>query len=176
MTSVDALSHDEPVTASWVQQIPIGKSIDDDQFSFRHRAITKVLFAHFPVLLVIALLRGYALWHALLELAPILVMGALAMAPQTRLGKSLSSSMGLIYAASALVHFTGGITEAHFHWFAILSLCALYVPMFGRSWLQLSTPRCITLRWLFTTQHSSSSTSVDKNSRSSGRQSMWCSW
>ena len=37
--------------------------------------------------------------------------------------------MGLVVAASILVHFTGGLIEAHFHWFVVLSVVALYVDV-----------------------------------------------
>lgn len=110
-------------------RVPLGRAIDDDQFSQRHRIIVGVLVAHFPALFLIALLGNYAVWHVALELAPVLALAGFAWVGKNRLLQSIPSCLGLVYAASALVHFTGGITEAHFHWFVVLSLAALYVDV-----------------------------------------------
>jgi len=109
--------------------IPDGRVIDDAQFEVRHRLITGALVAHAPVLLVIGLFNGYALWHSLLETSPIAVLAGLGLARMHRLPRSIATCLGLVYAASTLVHFTGGITEAHFQWFVVLALAALYVDI-----------------------------------------------
>lgn len=110
-------------------RVPLGKAIDDDQFADRHRVILIVLAAHAPVLFLIGVLGGYAPWHAAVESAPVLVLTWFAQVGRTRLLRSLPACLGLVYAAATLVHFTGGITEAHFHWFVVLSLAALYVDV-----------------------------------------------
>ncbi|MEZ5378191.1 MAG: methyl-accepting chemotaxis protein [Acidimicrobiales bacterium] len=109
--------------------IPKGGSISSAQFELRHRIITIVLAAHTPVLLVIGLASGYAWWHAIIESLPPAVLAFYARTGPSRLIKSTVSSVGLVAAASILVHFTGGLTEAHFHWFVVLSLCGLYVDI-----------------------------------------------
>lgn len=109
--------------------IPDGRVIDDDQFEVRHRLITGALVAHAPVLFVIGLLNGYALWHTALEVSPVVVLAGLGLANMHRLPRSIATCLGLVYAASALVHFTGGITESHFQWFVVLALAALYVDI-----------------------------------------------
>ncbi|MEM9652449.1 MAG: methyl-accepting chemotaxis protein [Actinomycetota bacterium] len=101
----------------------------DREFETRHRIITIVLALHAPALLLIGVLNGYALWHAALETFPVLAFALFAHRPGHRVIRSSSSSLGLVYAASALVHFSGGIIEAHFHWFVVLTLASLYVDI-----------------------------------------------
>ncbi len=111
------------------QHIPDGRAIDDEEFELRHRVISIVLALHAPVLLVLGLTQGYALWHTGLEVLPVLVLGGLGISPMHRLPRSVATSLGLVYAASAIIHFSGGITEAHFHWFVVLAVSALYVDV-----------------------------------------------
>ncbi len=110
-------------------RLPLGRAIDDEQFAQRHKLIVAILAGHFPVLFLIGVLGNFAAWHAALESAPVLVLAGFAWVGRTRLLQTLPSCLGLVYAASALVHFTGGITEAHFHWFVVLSLASLYVDI-----------------------------------------------
>ncbi len=109
--------------------IPDGRVIDDGQFEVRHRLITGALIAHAPALLLIGLYNGYAVWHTLLETSPIAVLAGLGLTRMHRLPRSIATCLGLVYAASTLVHFTGGITESHFQWFVVLALAALYVDI-----------------------------------------------
>ncbi len=109
--------------------IPDGRAIDDEQFEIRHRLISWALIAHAPALIVIGLLNHFALWHTLLEVSPVVVLAGLGVARMHRLPRSIASCLGLVYAASALVHFTGGITESHFQWFVVVALAALYVDI-----------------------------------------------
>ncbi len=108
---------------------PDGRALDDADFEMRHRVITYALAAHVPVLIVIGLANGYALWHAALESVPVLVFTAVARQRGSRLIRSASSSLGLVVAASILIHFTGAIIEAHFHWFVVLTLASLYIDV-----------------------------------------------
>ncbi len=109
--------------------IPNGRAIDDEQFEIRHRVITNVLIAHIPVLFIIGMLNDYAVWHTALETSPVAVMALLGRGQMHRLIRSIATSLGLVYAAATLIHFSGGIIEAHFHWFVVLTLTALYVDL-----------------------------------------------
>ncbi len=109
--------------------LPVGRAIDEKEFETRHKVITIALALHAPVLLLIGVLNGYALWHAALETSPVLAFALFAHRDGHRVIRSSASSLGLVYAASALVHFSGGITEAHFHWFVVLTLASLYVDI-----------------------------------------------
>jgi methyl-accepting chemotaxis protein len=109
--------------------LPLGQAIDDEQFELRHRLIVIALACHAPVLFVIGILNGYALWHAAIETVPVVVFALVARSHADRMIRSVVASLGLVIAASILVHFTAGITESHFHWFVVLSLVALYVDV-----------------------------------------------
>lgn len=109
--------------------LPDGRAIDEKDFEMRHRVITIALALHAPVLFLIGMLNGYAAWHTALETSPVLAFAIFAHRDGHRVIRSSAASLGLVYAASALVHFSGGISEAHFHWFVVLTLASLYVDI-----------------------------------------------
>lgn len=109
--------------------LPDGHAIDEREFETRHRIITTALSLHVPVLVIIGLFNGYSWWHAMAETAPVLGFSLFAQRPGHRVIRSSSASLGLVYAASVLVHFADGIIEAHFHWFVVLTLASLYVDI-----------------------------------------------
>ncbi|MEM9562756.1 MAG: methyl-accepting chemotaxis protein [Actinomycetota bacterium] len=111
------------------RHLPDGRAIDDEQFEIRHRIIGWVLVAHAPALVAIGMVNGFAVWHTVLETSPVLVLAALGFSRMHRLPRSIATCLGLVYAASTLVHFTGGIIESHFQWFVVLALAALYVDL-----------------------------------------------
>lgn len=120
---------DDLGVSRFASHIPNGRAIDDDQFELRHRIIGMVLLAHIPALFLIGVLNGYAVWHTVLEASPVAVLAFLGQRMRHRLPRSIATSMGLVYAAATLIHFAGGIIEAHFHWFVVLTLTALYVDL-----------------------------------------------
>lgn len=76
---------------------------------------------------VFAVLRGYSVVHGILEA---LVPGAFAaLACWPRLGqrvRSVSAATGLMVVSGVLVHLSGGTIEAHFHFFVMVPIVALY--------------------------------------------------
>jgi len=109
--------------------MPDGRVIGEAEFETRHRIITIILLAHAPALLTLGLLRSYSFWHVLLEMSPVVVLAGLARWQIHRLPQSIAASLGLVYAASTIIHFSGGIIEAHFHWFVVLAVTALYMDV-----------------------------------------------
>ncbi|MEM8925591.1 MAG: methyl-accepting chemotaxis protein [Actinomycetota bacterium] len=108
----------------------MGGSITDSQFELRHRLIVFFLAAHAPVLVLVALVQGFGPVHALVESAPVVAMALVARYwPANHFVRASVAALGLVVAASILVHFTGGLIEAHFHWFVVLSFVALYVDV-----------------------------------------------
>jgi diguanylate cyclase (GGDEF)-like protein/PAS domain S-box-containing protein len=93
----------------------------------RHVVILFVLLAHAPALMIFGLARGFALTHIAVDVAPILIFAALAthrpLGPRLQ---SVAASIGLMAAAAGLVHLSGGRTEAHFMYFVLLGVLALY--------------------------------------------------
>jgi diguanylate cyclase (GGDEF)-like protein/PAS domain S-box-containing protein len=93
----------------------------------RHVGILCVLLAHVPALMIFGLARGFSFAHIAVDVGPILVFAALAM--YRSLGPRLQSAaaaIGLMAAAAALVHLSDGRTEAHFLFFVLLGVLALY--------------------------------------------------
>ncbi|MDP9408623.1 MAG: SpoIIE family protein phosphatase [Actinomycetota bacterium] len=85
-----------------------------------------VLAGHIPVLAVFALLRDvrplHVLGEALLLAGPLL----LALVLRGRTGRAVAASTGLMVSSAVLVHLSGGVVEAHFHYFVALTLVAVY--------------------------------------------------
>jgi PAS domain S-box-containing protein len=80
-----------------------------------------------PGLIIFALLRGYSPLHAVLHGLPLASLAVLAMAAgRRRRFASAVVSFGLITSSALLVHTWGGVIEAHFHFFVMIALLALY--------------------------------------------------
>ena len=93
----------------------------------RHRWIVRLLWFH--VVLIGGLLPfadGSAV-HKATEWLPLLVFAHLAGARWTtpRIRSSVAS-LGLMSSSALLVHFSGGLTEMHFHFFVMLGVISLY--------------------------------------------------
>lgn len=91
--------------------------------------VTWFLAAHTPVLFVIALARDFGVLHAAVESAAPAVLAYLGATGRTRALRSSVAGLGVVIGASILVHFTGGMVEAHFMWFVALSVVALYIDV-----------------------------------------------
>jgi diguanylate cyclase (GGDEF)-like protein/PAS domain S-box-containing protein len=93
----------------------------------RHVRILYVLLAHVPVLVAIAAIRGFGAAHIAVDVAMPMACLVLAarrsMLPRLR---SIAAALGLMAAAAAFVHLTGGRTESHFLYFVLLGVLALY--------------------------------------------------
>lgn len=110
--------------------IPLGGTISDQQFELRHRLIVWFLGAHAPVLFLIAVLRDFGVLHAFVESSPAVILALVARFWRANhFARASVAALGLVVAASILVHFTGGLIESHFHWFVVLSFVSLYVDV-----------------------------------------------
>ena len=85
-----------------------------------------MLVAHGFGLFVFGIVRGYGPLHVALEAAAPLAAAAVASKASSRRVKALAGSFGLVLCSSILVHFAGGAIEAHFHFFVVLPIIALY--------------------------------------------------
>ena len=106
--------------------LPRGNSLDDAAWAPRHRLLLWLLAAHVPALAVVAVLTGHTSAVIFLELVPIAAGVAVGMLGKSRLLRSLAVTLGLVYSASVLVHLSGGMIQAHFHYFVVLGFVALY--------------------------------------------------
>jgi hypothetical protein len=112
-------------TGFWAS-VPRGARLDEASFVPRHRIISAVLAVHPPVLAAIGVARGvggFLLWG---QLAAIVVMVVLGQVLSSQVLRASVVSLGLMVAADVLVHVSGGQTDMHIWFYALLALVALY--------------------------------------------------
>jgi methyl-accepting chemotaxis protein len=122
-----------------VGYVPRGESIPADAWKARHRNIVVLLAAHAPFLLVLGTFTGtepfvtgatftaVPLEHALLGVGAVVGLALLAMWSRlSRRVRSAVTSIGLMTSSALLVYFSGGYIEAHFHFFVIAGVIAIY--------------------------------------------------
>ncbi|MDY7105787.1 MAG: bifunctional diguanylate cyclase/phosphodiesterase [Actinomycetota bacterium] len=107
--------------------LPRGGALEDEVWERSHRRITLVMWLHLPALWAFGLVRGLPWYHVLADLAPIaLGAGGASLAHLSRRWRSSFASLGLFAGGAASVHLAGGAIEAHFHFFVIVAMLALY--------------------------------------------------
>ncbi|QCC47613.1 methyl-accepting chemotaxis protein [Halobellus limi] len=121
-----------------IKYTPSGYSIPDESWRRRHRNIVVLLLAHIPLLFALgmyegtdsftgATIPGRPLSQILLRVG---VLGALAaLASWPRLGRRTRTTLatvGLATGSAILVYFSGGYIEAHFHFFVVMGVVAIY--------------------------------------------------
>ena len=107
-------------------RLPRGNALDDAAWAPRHRLLLWLLAAHIPALAVTGWLLNTPVTAALLWVLPVALALLIGVGQRSRLVCSVAVTLGLVYSASVLVHFTGGRVEAHFHYFVVLGFAALY--------------------------------------------------
>src|SRR3954468_23838114 len=107
--------------------LPHGRTLPEEQWRARHRALVWLLLTHVVALPLVALIYGFPLGHALLEGAIVAVFGVVALlGVGDRRVRSVTVALGLLTCSAVLVHITGGLIEAHFHYFVIVAALSLY--------------------------------------------------
>ena len=106
--------------------LPTGAPIGDEMFEARHRAVIALLWLHAVGLGVYGLTLGYAATHLALELAAIVVAAVVARLAPGRMWRAGVGTLGLVACSAMLVHLSGGLIEAHFHFFIVVILVTLY--------------------------------------------------
>ena len=107
--------------------LPRGSTLPDTAWKHRHYALLAFLWVNAVALLVYGQVRGYDLVHAFAHIgAPALFAGLAMAASGNRRLASAMVSMGLVTCSALLVHISGGVIEAHFHFFVVIALLALY--------------------------------------------------
>jgi signal transduction histidine kinase len=106
--------------------LPQGRSLPDDVWRGRHRAILIILWAHAAGLVVLLALGRHGLGGALSVLL-VVAAAALATAPWGgRRWRSAVATFGLLSASGALVALGGGAVELQFHFVVAIALIMLY--------------------------------------------------
>lgn len=107
--------------------LPTGSTLPDAEFARRHRLLLGLLWLHVPALALLAVLQGFGVAHAALEMAAVALPAALASFVLTgRRPASLLVAFGLVTASAVTVHLSGGYIEAHFHFFVMIVALTLY--------------------------------------------------
>jgi HD-GYP domain-containing protein (c-di-GMP phosphodiesterase class II)/GGDEF domain-containing protein len=107
--------------------VPRGGRLDPADWERHHRFVLVTLGLLTVGIAVAAVLGGYGLLHALGHVAPLLAFAAGATTCRlSRPSRALCASAGLMVAAALMVHLADGMIEAHFGFFALLPLVALY--------------------------------------------------
>ena len=86
-----------------------------------------LLWMHVVAIPIYAVGRGNSIGHAWVETSPVLI--AALVAGFMRLGRGLEASVaaaGLMTSSGVIVHLSGGMVEAHFHFFVMIPVIAMY--------------------------------------------------
>lgn len=112
--------------AAW---LPTGRGLPEAVWHRRHHGIVVLLWVHAVGLGLFGVYRGYELVHVAIDAG---VIAALALTASVRLPwggvrlRSAIATLGLISSSAAFVHLSGGMVEAHFHFFAMIGIITLY--------------------------------------------------
>lgn len=119
--------------------LPRGNTLDEATFQRRHKFLLIILGMHIPAIL------GFGLWleHSLststyVAITPAMCVVAGYLVPQRRVASFLVV-VGLTYSAAAFTVLAAGAIEAHFHFFVIIGLIALYQDWVPFMWNILFT-------------------------------------
>jgi diguanylate cyclase (GGDEF)-like protein len=107
--------------------LPHGGALSEHVWERRHRAILALLWAHAPSIVVFAIVRGYSLDHALVEVVPIVGTAVLAGIRTSGRGfRAGWAALGLLTCSAVIVHLSGGVIETHFHFFVMVGVLTMY--------------------------------------------------
>jgi PAS domain S-box-containing protein len=115
------------ILAAIRHSLPEGNSLPADVWQRRHRVILWLLWLHAIGIMAWGLGGGYGLPHSLFEASA--VAAAALLAGWKRAGRefrAVVASIGLVTASAIVVHLSGGYIEAHFHFFVMVIIIALY--------------------------------------------------
>jgi signal transduction histidine kinase len=106
--------------------LPRGNTLSDRAWQKRHLFLQAVLLLHLPLLFLFGIYMGRGVRYTALVLsvpAACLILGRVI---RHRRSASVLITAGLTYCSAALVSFSGGSIEAHFHFFIMIGFIALY--------------------------------------------------
>ena len=109
------------------RSLPAGGSLPESAWKARHRGIVALLWLHVPAVVLFGLAVGVNPAHAALEALPIASAAFLARRLcDHRTASTIVASVGLMTCSAVLVHLSGGVIEAHFHFFVMVGVVVLY--------------------------------------------------
>ncbi len=107
--------------------LPQGNTLPHDVWLRRHVWLVGLLAAQGVGMIIYALAQGFPVLHSLQEGGILIAfaVAAWAVRDHQRLA-GVVCSVGLITTSAVLVHVSGGLIEAHFHFFVMIILLTLY--------------------------------------------------
>jgi signal transduction histidine kinase len=106
--------------------LPQGRSLPDDVWQGRHRAILLILWLHVPALAAVAIIAHDGL-DAASGIAVVAASATMATLPWGgRRWRSALATVGLLSASCVLIGMGGGTVELAFHFFVTIALVMLY--------------------------------------------------
>ena len=116
-----------PLMARLGALLPAGRALDAASWSARHRNVVALLALHVPALGIYGFVQGVNPLHIFAEVGALTVLALMAQLPQlTRTQQAAIGTIGLISSSALLVHLSGGLIEAHFHFFVMVGVITLY--------------------------------------------------
>ena len=115
--------------------LPRGDTLPLELWRRRHRFLVGLLLAHTLLLPIVGAVRGHGATHSFAEgmLLPLLFAGVASIPAAGRKLRASAVALGLLACSALLVHFADGYIEAHFHFFVMIVILALY-----EDWLPFS--------------------------------------
>ena len=121
------LSRSGGVVASLRWALPRGQTLPEREWVTRHRCLVVLLSLHAVALPLFGATRGYGTLHAIEHGAVLAAFVGIAYGVRRRRRvAAVVVSLGLITSSALLVHISGGVIEAHFHFFVMIVVLALY--------------------------------------------------
>lgn len=107
--------------------LPKGQTLPLPAWKRRHHVVVALVVMHALGLAIFGATRGFGTLHSVLEAAIPLGCAVLAsISGLSRTQRSVIATFGLLTASALVVHFSGGVIEAHFHFFVMVAVVSLY--------------------------------------------------
>lgn len=107
--------------------LPRGDALPEDVWYRRHQGFVVFLWLQAFALIGFGIVRGFDPIHAVLEGGVIAVFAfAARIRGVGRPAQAVAATLGLLSASAIFVHLSGGVIEAHFHFFVMVTLITLY--------------------------------------------------
>jgi diguanylate cyclase (GGDEF)-like protein len=108
-------------------RLPHGKTLPPEVWRARHRFMLGVIWLHLVAFAIAGVVIGQGPGELTYELGPILVCAAAGALPTgSRRLRGSMVAFAALYCSAALVNMAHGATEAHFHFFLMVSMLAAY--------------------------------------------------
>ncbi|WP_121249988.1 sensor histidine kinase [Solirubrobacter pauli] len=115
--------------------LPHGRSLPEAEWQSRQRGLRWLLWAHVVAIPIITLLFDQGIDQAALDLFTPTFFAVIAQLRRgSRRVQSLIVTIGLLSCSALIVHITGGLIQAYFHFFVMVAALSLY-----EDWLPFAT-------------------------------------